>query len=281
MYSRISALFFVVLVSGCVLIPGTGDTDRTGMDIPVEERSVQIVDFSPTSQVLRPDQETVVQLRLRNMHISDEVGIDEMEVYNTHPLELEEFSMAEDCSPSELRPAVGGTPFEMDCSFVLSAPSAEEMESFESRSANPRMRIVLDSQVSNSHEPFPVEFRPQQEIEDAGLVTRSYSNGEVQITVQTDQPVPSGIESRMNFDIINVGGGHLTEGYDFSVSPDDIFMEDCREELEFEDPIHDHAEFACSFENDVDRMLTENFVFATSYKYVLSPEVSIQVENYG
>lgn len=273
-------LALAVVASGCTQVPFNGTENNGDPPSTSGGSGLQVVKFAPVSPQLRPGQETVLELRLRNHHVSEDVTIERVELYGFEPLEASETTKAEACQPQDLQPKREGIAPEMECRFRVKAPSREDLSGFSSRGASPRVRVVYSSKLVNDERPLDLEFRPAEEMENPRTVTRSYSNSEINVQASVDQPVPSDLGTRIKLDVTNAGRGSLEGGYELSFTPSDIFEGECSGTVTLDDPIEDHGTVFCEIgPSDTDRV-TRKLTLAVSYKYVLSPGTDVEVKGF-
>lgn len=264
METRLAATLFlglVVVVSGCADNNGTPGTDVGSSS----GKGLEIVSLEAVDDQITPGQSTRISLRLKNYHTED-IEITDLWIFNEGELEVEK----QGCSPSEIGTARQGIAPEMSCNWRVTAPSEEELGAFDSKPMPVNLRIAYESSLVNS-EPLEVEFKPLSEIETADTRTKTYSNGEVEATMELE--TPASLEGRnIYFTVRNAGPGSVEEGYSFSYSPA-VFNCPSRKEP----VIGDEVEFSCTVQDSQEtiRYLSTSI----SYKYVKTPTLDIEVVN--
>lgn len=303
MDSRIAvALALVVVGSGCtelmqqLPVDSGSEGEELPRSRPAAGKGLEVTKLQAVDSTLRPGQTTTVQLWMVNHHVSD-LRLEALEPYNTGLLSPpggdDEFDVecdnleAPEGSPTDVPPSENGLNPEFRCQFTVKAPEQSEIEGFSDRRFNPRVRIAFQSRLINANDPYEMVFMPQTEIEQGSRKTASFSNGEVRMKVESDQPIPAEQGGRMSLDITSPGSGSvLSDQYTVSVSPAGIFGscngQDDVSGFSVEPAAEDHGEATCvvSARSDLEQRLTRQLVFATSYKYQLSPEFGITVQNY-
>ncbi len=269
-----------VAVSGCAdsEIPNSNSNSQ-GQTTPVPQNGLQVSSLSVTDDTLQPNQEAIVNLELENYH-TEEVTIENINVLNTGLLEKEYSSeeWQDNCRPNSLenaRPGQDGSePIipEMECSWRISAPSEKEMGAFESRLESLSVQISYNSSIENRDE-LDLPFRPLSDIKSTETVTREFSNSEVSVSMETESPL-SFQGGTMDFHVEGIGKGRVDGKYRFGYTPESVFvMETCPEEDE--PVVGNDVEFTCSLEYDQEA--TRNIFFSTSYKYVKTPTLDVEV----
>lgn len=259
------AVALTVAVAGCsnapdAQVPGGSSSGSGGL---------QIVKFAPADSSLNPGQETVIELKLKNSH-KEEISIEDTSLFNTAFIEVKS---GPDCSPSEIKPAREDIRPEMLCRWRVEAPSEEEMEKFDSKGVNIRLNLEYSSALS-TQKPMKVHFLPLEEIGNRKKMSRTYGNGEVSMTVKTENPVPSKQGGAIDFVIKPEGSGRVSSNYEMKYSPSSVFS-DCPSNVE--PVIEKRADFSCDISSGEDTV--RNLIISTSYKYVQSPSLSIEVVN--
>lgn len=265
-----------VAVSGCADTE-TPNTDSNGQDTPVPQNGLQVASLSVTDETLQPNQEALVNLRLENYH-TESISIEDIKVINTGLLKKEYDSedWQDNCRPNELRVAEpgqdGSEPIipEMECSWRVSAPSEEDLGAFESRLEPLSIQISYSSAIENREE-LNVPFKPLSDIESTQSTSKEFSNSEVSVSMETETPL-SFQGGTMDFYIEETGEGRVDGSYSFEYIPEEIF-ENCPEE---EEPVvGNDVEFSCSL--TYGQEATRNVYFSTSYKYVKTPTLDVEV----
>lgn len=263
------AVVAVAVASGCVspidngISPG-GSSSSGGL---------QVVKFDSADHTLTPGQETRVSLRLKNAHPHG-VDFSDISLYNTGFLEVEEKSVEKRCSSTDLQPAREGFQPEMECSWTIKAP--EENSGFESRSITFSANIEYESKVSNSKQPFKVTFKENSKIRKRQQLSHTFSNSEVKMRISTENPLPRE-GALLDISLSSTGSGRVASDYTVSYSPESVFpgcLEDKKKMERIED---DDTDFSCEIVPGTAGTSTRNLIISTSYKYVKSPSLGIEV----
>lgn len=275
----------VVIVSGCTALNGEDNNEAEFEEPESIGQGLEIVSLEPSDPRIFPGQRAVVILRMRNHHIS-EINIDEMVLYNLGPLELVDSgqSWQDRCTPSEIPAAEHDQSPLIECEWRISAP--ENMEDFESKTISPRLQLRYDSVLSNKQHPLEVQFKHYTDISDPSQVERAYSNEEVRMDAEIENPAAvDGTRIGLSFD--NVGSGRvvpLSEDeeaktfYEVEVSPESVFS-DCSPSFEVRSAVGPEIEESCGVHAPGGEAVARNLIFATSYKYQQSQSVDIEVVN--
>lgn len=281
----------IVVASGCSSVnPFKSSEEPDIKSTPVSGKGLEVTNLEVVDPTLRPGQSTVLSLTLKNYHISD-TSIESMKIYNTGILEAED-DWRQSCTPTEIQEAQQGINPEMQCEFRVTAPDSAELEGFRSKQVNPRIQITYDTGLTNSGDVYNVEFRPQNEIREAGTVKKSYSNGEVKLKVSGDQPVPSETGGSLFLELNPAGNGRVVtqdDGTLYKVNTEsgaDAFNggkcegeQVIGEDAEIAPGIDNSASFRCELNPSGAETLTQPVVFSISYKYRISPAFNIEVIN--
>lgn len=276
--TKISLILITALIaSGCAMPTNTPEEENTddGPDL-AEDRGLRIAEFRPTDDTLRPSQEAILNLRLKNYHTRD-ISIEEISIYNEGLLTVPSDSKECTPSPSELSSASAGTYPEIECQWNLEAPPKDAYGSFDSKPTSVNLRLVYESSLTNQ-EPFKVEFKPLEEINSTNPISKTFSNSEVSMTVSTETPVPSSEKRVIDVKTKEIGKGRIVAdtNYSFSFIPERVFGSECSEE---DAPVvGKELEFSCNL-NGEGLTGTRNLIFSTSYKYVKEPVLNIKLVN--
>lgn len=265
----ILVVVFTLFASGCTLPEpdsNSNNNDDGGdtTDLP-EDRGLRIENFRMTDETLRPSQPAQLNLRLKNYHVKP-VNIRDISIYNTGLLTVENRSCNPD--PSDLGTASEVNQPEIQCRWDVEAPPEEDYGGFSSKPASLNLHLEYDSYLTNQ-QPFKVEFKPIEEINQTQTIASTFSNAEVEMRVQTETPVPLESGRTMEISVREVGPGRLAANteYSFEYTPGNMFDEDCTRS---DAPVVGNTlEFECSFEGDQEG--TRNLLFSTSYTYVKEP----------
>ncbi len=255
------AIALVIAASGCIdngAGPDIGGTDKG---------SLQIVEFDISDPHMTTNQQARIDLMLEN-HNTGDVEINEISIYNTAFLEVGDKS----CTPETIESADEDFTPRMECSWIVTAPP--DLSGFSSRPLTFQLNLDYDSELSNKDSPVPIEFRPAQDIDERTERVEEYSNGEVEVTVSYREPMPAD-RGFVDFRITPEGPGNIVSNYSMEYQPSEIF-EDCDTEIE---PVvaEGIAEFTCEVSSEEEPRVTRSLIFSTSYKYVKSPSLDIEV----
>lgn len=270
METRILVLLsLAVIVSGCVDQIDPGSTGVSG-----DGDALEIHSFEVSDEHINPGQRANVELILRNYN-DERVDFDDISLYSTGILNLVgDQDIQSRCTSDSLDQMRQDTPAEMQCNWVIEAP--EEID-FDSRPVSFRLNLEYDSSLSTDGEPFSVEFDSFEDIDRTRKITHTYTNGEVSLRLETDEPQP--LEGG-NLDIVvePAGSGNVVSDYEMGYSPENVF-EGCETGEVEEAVFEDRAEFGCSIVPGTGSSVTRNLVVSTSYKYVQSPSLTVEVVN--
>lgn len=270
METRILVILFVaVIVSGCVdqIDPGSTGVSSSG-------EALEVHSFEVSDQHLNPGQRATVELVLRNYN-DERINFDDVSLYSTGILDLVgDQSIQSRCTSDSIDRMRQDTPQEVRCNWVIEAPKEVD---FDSRPVSFRLNLEYRSSLSTAGEPFAVEFDSFEEIDSTETLGHSYSNGEVNMQLETDNPQP--LEGG-NLDIMVEPAGEdtVSSDYKMSYSPENVF-EDCQTGDVKEAVFENRAEFSCTIVPGTGSPVTRNLVVSTSYKYVQSPSLSVEVVN--
>lgn len=274
------AIALVIAVSGCADsdLPNS-NPNGPGETTPVPQNGLQVSSLSVTDETLRPDQEALVNLELENYH-TEPVTIKNITVFNTGSLEKADESQdwKDRCRPDSLRAAEpgedGSEPLipTIECSWRIEAPSEDRLGSFRSKTESLSVQIGYESSVEN-REALKIPFKPLSDIESTQTVSKEFSNNEVSVSMETESPL-SFQGGNMEFHVEGVGEGYVNGNFSFDYSPERVFdIDSCPDE---EKPVvGNDVEFSCMLEYDQEA--TQNVFFSTSYKYVKTPTLDVEV----
>ncbi len=293
----------IALIAAAVLVSGCADVDTGDItsDLPdlsnsgnnpenpgdnsedSSERSVEIEEFSVSDSDLTPGQTASVTLRVRNYN-SEPVEMNEVSLYNTGFLTVQnaDESWEERCSPDELEAMKEEVAPQMECNWVIEAPSESELTGFESKSVTMKLNLDYNATLSNSQAPLKIDFRPLSDIENTGTVSHTYSNGEVEMQVETESPVAIEQGTFIEFVIEPKGEGRVASDYYMDYSPEALFNEPAVENRcprQIDPVLENRGEFSCMVKPSSGSSTVRNLIFSTSYKYVKSPNLDIEVVN--
>lgn len=255
----------VVVVSGCA---------HSGLDqsLPSDTSSssgsgLEIATFDVSDTAIGPGQTGIITVELVNYH-EEEIDLEEVSIYNTGVLEVEKTG----CNPSQLRPAREDYIPRMQCTWTVEVPE-DAVENFDSKTIPVKLNLRYGSQLSNSKQPVKTHFYPLDEISRTNQVEKTFSNNEVALTIATERPIP--FEGRtVTITARNAGNGRVDSNFEFEYFPEEVF-EGCESEKE---PVVDQqVEFTCDIAPQSKTQQTRNLIVSTSYKYVKSPTLDIEV----
>lgn len=269
----------VVFLALAVVISGCADNSDEVSDLGASSgKGLEIVNLGVADDTLTPGQQTTLTLTLKNYH-TQEIELEEVSVFNDGQMILgddgtkaSEDKIA-DCDPEELQKAQQGIAPEMICTWTLKAPSKEELGAFSSKPMPVNVKIAYDSSIINS-EPLKLQFRSISDIDSTEPVTKTFSNGEVEVSMEVEKPA-SFSGKTMYYKVHNTGPGTVEGGYTFDYNPKSVF-EDCTENHQEKTPVIDSTvEFSCQVQQDTESI--RNLFTSVSYKYVKTPTVDIEV----
>lgn len=264
-----------ILASGCTLPENSSNNNSNGDNGPdlAEDRGLQIESFRTSDETLRPSQPAKVNLRLKNYHTRD-IDIEEISIYNEGLLTVENRECNPD--PDSLGQASEGNYPEMECQWDIEAPPEEEYGSFDSKPASMNLRLRYDSSLTNE-DPFKLEFKELDEINNTEDISKTFSNSEVSMNIETEEPVPLDSGRTLIVKTEEIGQGRIVAdtNYDFEFTPGNLF-EDC--DREDAPVVGKELEFSCEVTGS-NQEGTRNLIFSTDYKYVKEPVLNIKLVN--
>jgi len=280
---RILALIaLTVLVSGCTSLIETENSPE-GIE-PDPGKGLEMTGLNTTDDELRAGQgdrqgqRAEITMVLSNHH---EKEIDpEIELTNTGALEADDGSADENCNKNELDPVREETVDQMRCSWGIRAPSQSALGAFESKQEYVSVVITYDSQVTN-REPLTFQFMNRDDIESSDTVTRKFSNNEVTLTIEADNP--AAMDRRYNqfeIEMRNSGSGSVqSDEYDFEYNPESIFTHDgellCPDNGRKRNTEDDEFTDDCSF--NVASESQRNVFVSADYKYQRQQTIPINI----
>ena len=258
--STVKTRITVILLLG-VLASGCADTtNSSGNGLVVEE-------FSISDNTLRPNQEANLQVTLKNYH-ERPTELNEIKIFNEGSLNVSN----RDCTSTEIKRAREGLYPQLSCSWTVKAPGEGFVEGFKSKNTPLKLKVNYSTQFENQ-KPLKVEFRSLSEIESSETTSVSSSNGEVSLTAETENPAALENPQTISVEVQNNGPGRVDGDYKFDFSPSIV---NC--DSDTKSPVVDErVEFSCGLESDSEG--TRNLFITTSYKYIKSPNLDIQVVN--
>lgn len=259
----------ILVASGCA--HGSGEDQNTSKN-SIPDKGLVVEEFKVSDNEINANQQAIITLRLKNYHKSS-MEINDISLYNTGVLEVGEKS----CSPSKenIGTAKEGIVPEMECSWIV---KAEDLQNFRSKNIPIKLNLNYSAEFTTPTT-TKVHFRPLGGIEKTREISRSFSNNEVKLSMETENPIPYNNNGTFYVKADSVGKGRVAgNSYSFSYSPESLFK-NCPEDEEF--VIGSKIEFACpiKMESDSDSQTTRHVSLSTSYKYVKQPSLDIRVVN--
>jgi len=246
-----------ILASGCASESGTS----SGQGVVVE-------DFSISDNTLIPEQEANLKVEIANYN-TNPTDIETLEIFNKGKLKVEN----KQCSSESIRAAREDIVPRMSCSWTVKAPGEDFIEGFDSKPTPIKLRLAYSTSFENT-EPLKIDYQELSNIKNSGETTITDSNGNIEITINGQTPTSQSSPNPLNFQIRNVGPGRVEGNYDLTYNPNDI-LEECPNE---EEPVIENTvEYSCNLESGSTG--TKNIFLTTSYKYIKSPNLDIQVVN--
>lgn len=266
-------LALAVIISGCADNSSQNNTDVGSSS----GKGLEIKSLGVADETLTPGQQTTLSLTLKNYH-TQEITLEEVSVFNDGQIFVgddkdESEDKTADCTPEEVQKAQQGVAPEMECTWTITAPSEKQLGAFESKPISFNVKIAYDSKIINS-EPLKLQFRSVSDIENTEPVTKTYSNGEVKVSMEVESPA-SFAGKTMYFTAQNMGPGNVEGGYSFDYKPESVF-EDCIDGYQEKTPVvGSKVEFSCQVQQDTESI--RNLFTSVSYKYVKTPIVDVEV----
>ncbi len=262
-----------VIAAGCAETPPTTSNGGSGT------QGLVVEEFSVADSSLTPGQSTSVSITLRNYN-RDSVSIQDVSLYNLGFLSLNEPEKGwkDRCTPDRIKQAGDDFYPSMECSWVVQAP--DDLKDFSSKSVNVKLNLEYRSNISNNRDPFQINFMPLGEIEQREEIRKTFSNGEVVMELTTENPAPvSGALLQFSIRDANKGDSRkVASNYRLFYTPEKVFRpgEENGCPRQVEPPIGTDAEFSCQLQSSSQG--TRNLFISTSYKYVKSPNLDIEVK---
>lgn len=255
----LTLVFLSIIAAGCLNGNSSGEVGDYG---------VEVAEFSTTDSQIVPGQNSQIILRLENYQ-EQNIDIENISLYNTHFLDVADNG----CTPEgELSAAEQGSPSQMECRWTVSTEE-EHIEGYNSRNVPVQLDLRYDSVLETS-EPLQVQYMPFEEIEQTEQRSTTFSNNEIDFTIDLRQPV-SEEGTPAYISISDTGEGQVESNYD--ISADQESFSDC--EGEQDHYLGDDIEFDCNVEPERTEERVENTFFSVSYKYSQSPSLNIEVVN--
>jgi hypothetical protein len=267
-----SALMLAMVASGCtselpVDLGGGGESTEEPEQIP--GKGLEVTRFTITDNTLSPEQQAEVTLQLKNYHQRD-INLTGIELYNTEPLTASN----KECTPDEIQQARTGVYPVMECTWTVTAPTADEIGAFEQRPASFLANLTYESVIEN-FEPLKVTFKPYEQINNTQKKIMSFSNGEVQVEVQTESPAALRQNKTLGIRVTEVGSGRMGDEVSLDYTPNSLFHGWCPGEKKL--VLEDEVEFNCPMRLDSDQTSERNLFFTVHYKYVQSPSLDVTI----
>jgi hypothetical protein len=270
-----------VLASGCTNLP-LQESEKTETEGPsAENGGLEVVSFEAGQSELRTGQKTQLKLTLKNHHVED-ISIEDMTIYNYGLLEAEDETLVwEDrCTPGEIRRNINSNPPDITCEWTVEAP--EDLDDFDSKSANPKIRILYNSKVSNSKEPMNLQFKPFDDIESNTDESRTVDNGEVTLSISAENPAPLDTGSKVDVGLQNSGHGTVIDNeddplYQVDIEPASLFSGDCSSTMSLDPAIDSEASLTCIASPEASNEVERKMIVSASYIYQKTPSVNIEV----
>ena len=254
-----------IIILGIITVIASGCATNTGNN---NGQGVVVEDFSISDNTLIPNQEANLNVEIANYN-TNPTNIETLEIFNEGELTIEN----KQCSSEDIRAAREDIVPRMSCSWTVKAPEEDFIEGFNSKPTPIKLRLGYTTSFENT-EPLKIDYQELSNIENSGETTITDSNGNIEITINGQTPTSQSSPNPLNFQIRNVGPGRIEGSYSLSYSPSDI-LENCPNE---EKPvIEDTVEYSCNLESGSTG--TKNIFLTTSYKYIKSPNLDIQVVN--
>lgn len=277
-------LSVIVIASGCTSIIGDDEDQDDLESSPAQGKGLEVASFTLTDNTLTPGQQAVASLALENNHIVD-IGFDQISFYNQGELEITQ----ETSCGNQIEASSSGYVPRKECTWVIEAPSEQEISPFQSKNYNPRLLIKYDSQLTNVKNNFKITFKPGTDIESTNSIKKSYNNGEMKATLSSDSPVPVEGSATLDIELKPVHEKHVvSDTYGVSITPGDIITGDCaqegtmnngRLEMDIEPQLGKEASITCQISSNTRKQVERNVIVATSYKYQQTPALNIEVKS--
>ncbi len=248
-------LLLALMASGCL------DGASSGNGVKVEK-------FSATDATLNPGQQTTVEIEITNYNDAPTtLRSRSVSLFNTGQLEV----LSKTCSPDSIDSSREGFNPTMQCVWTVQAPGEDFVQGFQSKPLSFRANIRYTSTLENRRA-VKVNFQPLREIQKSSEVSRTVSNGDINMKISGQTPAALENPSTITVNVRNTGPGDIKEEYSFSYTPSEIFS--CPDS---DEPIQGAVEFACTLK--ADSTGTRNLFVSTSYKYEKNPGTNIEVVN--
>lgn len=250
----LTLLLIVLATTACAQ-----DQSNTGEGFETEE-------FSVTDSELRPNQETIIEVTITNFNTGESrLDSDNIELFNTGQLEIKN----KNCNPDEIGSAREELKPKIRCTWNVKAPGEDFIRGFESKPIPFNLMYEFDSSLE-SEKPLTVDVSsdPSKSTE---TVSKQFSNNDIEISMETVNPVPVDGKRNLNIGVEEIGSGNLKSGFNFTYTPEELF-ENCPEESE---PIDSGTSFDCDLNANSEG--SRKAFFSTSYKYerVLSKSIEV------
>ena len=280
----------VISAAGCSALPipsGGGGGGTTSPQL-VSGKGLEVTQFKVSDKTLSPGQTASVTLKLKNYH-TKEIDLQTPTLYNIGLLEKSDRS----CTPSEIESAkVAGDSAvypEMECTWRITAPSGDIVGGFEQRAQESIVaNIAYNSSIENNR-PMKINFRPLSDVNRTSKKRMTFSNSEVEVSMETENPVPLNQNKSISFDVATVGSGRVSDAFEFDYAPGSVFVEasdygdSSKADVSGECPatdkmvLEDRLDFSCSINSQGQQEVVRNLFFTASYKYVQAPSLGITI----
>jgi len=271
-------LISIIVVSGCVdPIEDILEADEAqdDWDTPDSEKGVNIEALELSDSVLQAyedeGQRAEVTLRLANYH-TERIELEEVEMYNTGLLELEEREA--ECNTRTMERAGNDEAPQAECNWVIYAPSTDTLDSVGERTESVTVSFSYDASFTNQ-QPIPIQFQNPDEMSNVEQIHESFTNSEIQTVIETSSPISTERDGSVEVTLREGSApGRVISDYELSYEPEDM-LEGCP--IEGEPQIDSEYEFNCEIVGD--NPIQESFTITADYKYEQSETLSIPIRN--
>lgn len=238
------------LIILAILATGCTDEPSSGEGIVTEE-------FSISDSELRPSQEAILELTVTNYNDGEtSLKQENIELFNTGQLNISN----KECTPSEIGSSTEGLNPKINCRWSIEAPGEEFISGFSSKTIPFNLMYTYNTTLESEN---PLSIKVSDSIAESGTdaITKEFSNNDMEVSMETINPVPLDETRGFEAEIKTVGSGTLEGSFQFNYEPKELFS-DCPKELE---PIEGETSFECSIGSEVTG--SQKVFFSTSYKY--------------
>lgn len=267
----IGLMVLAFVASGCTNLPDSITDSNSNEPEQVPGKGLEVTQFSISDNTLSPDQQAEVTLKLKNFH-RKEIDIGEVVLRDTEPLTVSK----NECIPEEIDSAEQGVYPVMECSWTVTAPSSDYIGGFSQRKTSFSATIPYNSTIEN-FQPMKVEFKPYTQINSTDKKIMSFSNGEVQVEVQTESPAALKENKTLGVRVSKAGSGRIDGDFSFEYTPSSLFNGWCPEEKK--PVLQNTVEFNCPMRLDSEQTSERNLFFTVHYKYVQAPSMDVTIVN--